>query len=584
MRTRNITVLCASILIVWLGVNVDLSHAKLSEIETKCDMFDCYTILETDFEMDSELTAKSYDVNIAEKKALNPSLKAEFNIPKETQGIKDMKIELMDKNTIKVSGTIKAGSKNLWGLSIFGDDSFMNSTWWNFTWWYYTNISFTETDGYDRDWEEVDINFAGADGHASTCEETRVISPNGIEIDRDIIINNISGSNYNCTLRFQVNVSAMSEEIYSIYYGNDTPVGDGGYLTTYISNSTDDTTWTDSTGDTHIIELETPFDINNGDRINGYLSWTIGGVEQIYGVDNNWFGGMLLGETRDAGGQVDIVFEDLRACIEDKSTYEIRCWYDDSIEERIYAKFSANNPYVNWFTNNSKSWHGTTEKAVGNTWLSILDTWIGQNSTGQFTGSALMPEQSHEDIELYWFGSNTTDGTSIGSAIVSDNDGAYYIWEDGLTKLMIMYTGDLIGVDLDIFFFVINTTDIDEVANEMAEILPEFEMTIAPQEEQSQTTTTTTTVTTTVGTTTIAIDEFIEYSCLDNTMLMRNWTYWNGTEYISVYNATTCEYNCSETLLGTRCDFNPAVNLAWGFLILVLLLFTVFWLRKVALK
>jgi hypothetical protein len=78
----------------------------------------------------------------------------------------------------------------------------------------------------------------------------------------------------------------------------------------------------------------------------------------------------------------------------------------------------------------------------------------------------------------------------------------------------------------------------------------------------STTTTTTSTTTTTTTTTTIEgilIEQITDYYCENSNRLIYNLTTWNGTDYISQYNATVCEYNCSETMFGTRCNYSPSI-------------------------
>ncbi|OGY23298.1 MAG: hypothetical protein A2172_03780 [Candidatus Woykebacteria bacterium RBG_13_40_15] len=56
----------------------------------------------------------------------------------------------------------------------------------------------------------------------------------------------------------------------------------------------------------------------------------------------------------------------------------------------------------------------------------------------------------------------------------------------------------------------------------------------------------------------------IKYIC-DGEYLIKNTTYGD----ISYYNYTYCEYNCTETILGTRCNYSPSVNTATIFILFI---------------
>lgn len=64
--------------------------------------------------------------------------------------------------------------------------------------------------------------------------------------------------------------------------------------------------------------------------------------------------------------------------------------------------------------------------------------------------------------------------------------------------------------------------------------------------------------------------------------LVRNKTYWNTSApaWVTEYNMTNCEYGCKETLLGTRCNFQPSVNILIGFVLLAGILFLIVTIRK----
>lgn len=94
---------------------------------------------------------------------------------------------------------------------------------------------------------------------------------------------------------------------------------------------------------------------------------------------------------------------------------------------------------------------------------------------------------------------------------------------------------------------------------------------------QTPTTTTTSTTTTTLeGLTYGQIKGF--FCSEDGTMLIENTTTWNGTDYLSAYNSTSCEYNCSETIFGTECGNSSFINTFTLIVILVGVIFFIWFL------
>lgn len=102
-------------------------------------------------------------------------------------------------------------------------------------------------------------------------------------------------------------------------------------------------------------------------------------------------------------------------------------------------------------------------------------------------------------------------------------------------------------------------------------------------EEEAPTTSSTTTTTPAVTTTSIAttsipkVDMIEEVTC-SGAYLITNRTEWNGTQWLqSTMNATYCEYNCTETLFGSRCNYSTSVNglITIGIIILILFAFAV---------
>lgn len=102
-------------------VGVTPALGFLNEVKTECGLFDCYTILNTDFNIPASYIGKTFN-----SEQLPETYKHE-HIGK----IENLKIEVLSKNQIKVTGKIGGSTKNLWGLTLLGDTSFKDSTWWN---------------------------------------------------------------------------------------------------------------------------------------------------------------------------------------------------------------------------------------------------------------------------------------------------------------------------------------------------------------------------------------------------------------------------------------------------------------------
>lgn len=130
------------------------AYAKVTEISTTCDIFDCVSY----FNIDSDLSAiKDYKANIDTK--TSKYAYGDFII--HAGSVKDVKIEIVDKNTIKIYGSIEGASNNLWGFSILTDYSHINSTWWNSSYQYKIPINISNTYGNLVNYP-VNISFTSA--------------------------------------------------------------------------------------------------------------------------------------------------------------------------------------------------------------------------------------------------------------------------------------------------------------------------------------------------------------------------------------------------------------------------------------
>lgn len=128
----------AYLLAMFLIVLAVPSYAKITETKTVCGLTDCYSLFDSSADLTAVVGNKATPVNgiwdygkfLTKKGTINNTV-----------------IEVMGKNTIKISGTIAAGSHNLFGFSILGDESNLNSTWWNSSFGSYLTVikNFTDT-------------------------------------------------------------------------------------------------------------------------------------------------------------------------------------------------------------------------------------------------------------------------------------------------------------------------------------------------------------------------------------------------------------------------------------------------------
>lgn len=215
------------------------SLAQVTEIETHCDLFDCYSVFEVD-------------------RNLQPFIDMEYRIPDFVTGIpdnardyalgkfvthkgevSDVEIEILDAHTMKISGRIPGGTSNQWGFSVLGDTSHLNSTWWESALWQCANWSITEVNGTDRIMQPVIFNATGLVNKTADSGDFRIVDTycnnlgNNIEYE---ILSNTSESVYFATF---VNATANTTTKYSFYwYNKTTPMvsGDNPDLFLYANN------------------------------------------------------------------------------------------------------------------------------------------------------------------------------------------------------------------------------------------------------------------------------------------------------------------------------------------------------------
>lgn len=110
------------------------TFAKITEISTNCDLSDCVSY----FNIDRDLTAY---VGTKASVDIQNSRYSLGDFINHIGSVNDVKIEIVDKYTIKISGSIDGASNNLWGFSLLTDYSHINSTWWNSSYQLRKNIT-----------------------------------------------------------------------------------------------------------------------------------------------------------------------------------------------------------------------------------------------------------------------------------------------------------------------------------------------------------------------------------------------------------------------------------------------------------
>ena len=198
-------ILIGFVLAFLIGGN--MVNATITELETNCGLFDCYTTLETSFNIPPVYIGNTYDIEEL------PDTYKKHHIG----NITGVKITVLSKNSVNVTGDIAGASKNLWGIVLLNDPSFENSTWWNSTFLNRVNIStnFTENDyQYYLETNNATILANIDNGIIRIVNETDDLM--------DYFIENINASE----LRLWIRGDNQSSDTYIMYYNNDSVVTD----------------------------------------------------------------------------------------------------------------------------------------------------------------------------------------------------------------------------------------------------------------------------------------------------------------------------------------------------------------------
>ncbi len=224
------------------------SVAEITEIETVCSMFECYSIFSIDRDIKA-IEGYSYKIIGETKKDEGRSYAyGDFIIHK--GNIKDLEIEILKGNQIKVSGQIGGSTKNHWGFSLFDDRSQLHSIWWNSNYDLCANWTIEEINGTTRVMQPVIFNATGLENKTDNSADFRIINQPCFNLGSPLqyeILSNTSESVYFATF---INASANANTSYSFYWSNNTPVTavDNPHLFHYANNGT--TTWISNDGDT----------------------------------------------------------------------------------------------------------------------------------------------------------------------------------------------------------------------------------------------------------------------------------------------------------------------------------------------
>lgn len=568
IKSKNITMLSIAVLVVLLGVNAKIGYSKITELETKCDLFDCYTYLQIDNPIKEEFIDNKYSVDLVKKDSSEPLLKADLNIPKYTKGIEKMDIEIINETTFKVTGKIKGATNNYWGLTIFDDDSFKNSTWWNSSWSLCRNITFN-SDLVDEDLQNfkvlLTLNSSRID-YAETQnygQDLRIINAScnqgGHMVEHEIDFWNESGTSW---VWFNANISNEYNYTYSYYYGNpsavdgqqpdalwDAPRYDAVLHDSLLDTSGEGEDFTLNNGafidDSCYIHNCSHFDGTNDASVNDDL-WDI--------TPNNmticWWFSPDLTWNYTAGTNEFMIGKD-------------NILNDDRFSTQLRADSGAIRFTIESFASGNSNIEGTTTQFDSGVWYQVCTIW-GTSKGGELWVNGEMEDSDPAYLLLMDDGSE--EDMVLGDIRITVNP-----FDGRLDNFIFM---DFEASDGWVETLFLSETDMLLVySGEEEQPVTTTTQPATTSTTQPATTSTTMPETTSSSTSTIPVLQIIDWFCQNDNQLIRNYTYLNTTNttpyYVSVYNATVCEYNCTETIFGTRCNWSPSFN---GFLALVVIL------------
>lgn len=211
-------------------IGVQSVNATMKEIKTDCGLFDCYTLLETSFNIPGAYIGNSYDISEI------PDTYKKVHIGK----VAGLEIHVIDKNHVNVTGMIPGATQNLWGIVFMGDKSHENSTWWNSSYDMCFNITFNNGDSIPHDPEILYKSFSNMTPGFSNPNEVRVIDEpcrnGGNEKYAQIKSYYANGTNANITMwiyRDSGSLLAGANEVWSIYW-NSSDKSNTSYHTTFV--------------------------------------------------------------------------------------------------------------------------------------------------------------------------------------------------------------------------------------------------------------------------------------------------------------------------------------------------------------
>lgn len=556
---RKITIFGMAVLLSLVSLNAGNVLAKISKVETHCDMFDCYTILALDTSLDVTWNVgEKYDVDLAQKKITDD---IKFNILPQYNNFKNMKMEVIDKNTIKISGQIQGATKNYWGIDIKGDKSFWNSEWWNSSWGACKNITLsgntTPLNNYPQpinvSYESLmQVDFSDIRFISGYCNDT------GSEMDH-VRLTHVNSS----WADFRVKTSQLA---LSMYYNNTTVSTASDVNAVYGNNIYLFLTF-DETGSTVVDYSGTGNDgiIYGADRVAGYIG---SGVR--FDANNE-----LVNVTYNPSLNVDQV--SMLAWIKPSTVHGSQTY------KRILDKTAnaSGAPYVTYTITTGGS-GSTLQNAYlfdgeGSYTNQELTDYFPTTAFNRIIGSYNTTHiVAYKNITLASPKSGSTNPQSKPSETIADTTVDFlignHIWDE---------TNHYAGIIDEVQLYNVSLTH-QEVLNTYQSVIP----TVSFDAEQVLTTSSSTTTTTTIITTTGVLSgnftqsvdadlpfnetimQYLDYFCLQDNVI-ENLTYWNGTNYLYNYTSTVCEYGCSSFITSPRCNYDPFI--VWFFVIVLLL-------------
>jgi hypothetical protein len=493
--------------------------AEITEIETNCGLFECETILETDFVIPPGLVNENFPIDVVEKVSNYEGITFRLNLLDQYNYLNNIDIEILDLHTIKVSGKIRGASNNYWGISVGDDYTFWNSTWWNSTW--------------DKR-QAVEMSVASG----STIANYQV----GLNVTYD---------------------ANMNSDFSDLRFSNSTDDG----LIDYWIEQKDNGAWA-------YVWVEIPDSINTTVRNMTYMYYGNGLATTLTNCENTmlfcdnftvnsegskWFEPTSsVAELSIAGGVASLSANASAGYVRSSAVTE-----EDTATE--YRARRTGGTYIhgvgvrsqdtdqNQYTDSGTYHIGVWEDGAG-----ACDMYKNTNGVG---GSINTPCSSEVFTITNW---------NYYKMEAEDDTFTFYHSTNNKSSWYQVHSGSQTGFRNSSFLhFNINpSTSVYEFDDVFVRRFRTPEPTTSFDQEETFTTTTPPAITTT--TIIPPINQYDFYNCSeDGDYLIRNLTTWDGLQYDQNITAEFCEYGCDESLLGVGCKYSPAVQDTILFIVLL---------------